>query len=425
VSEEGERIRGHSTRAPRHRRAERPLTVLFVGAFRESAQDGAVGGSLYASRTLIDSPITEHVRWILVDSTMRSVLPPPLPVRATRAARRIIRFAVAVARPSTDATLIFTGSHLGFLEKGLMALISKAVGKPVLLSPRSGLMIDAVARSRLQRRLVRAVLSRCDLVICQGRTWKDFYRDLTGLPEERLVTIPNWIKLSDYAGVRSASRPQGPTVFLYLGWVEPYKGIFDLIRAVDGRRAELQEARVVVCGKGSALPEAQRLTEALDLGGMISFKGWVLGDRKRAALAEADVLVLPSHREGMPNALLEAMASGLPVIATGVGSIPDVVINGGSGLLVPPADPVALGGALARLAANADERRRMGRAAQQRVARDHDVSVAWPRLLGALHQVVAESRGPREGRPTSVCPTEGRVGTPTWLTRTAPRRSPG
>ncbi len=144
----------------------------------------------------------------------------------------------------------------------------------------------------------------------------------------------------------------------------------------------------MICGKGSVLPEAQRLVTELALDGLISFEGWVLGEQKRAVLAESDVLVVPSHREGLPNALLEAMAAGMPVIAARVGAIPDVVEEGVSGLLIDSGDVDALARALARLAMDSDERARLGRAGQEKIARDHDIGVAWPRMLAAMRAVV-------------------------------------
>ena len=371
---------------------ERRLSVVFVGAFREAAKDGAVGGSLFAARGLVASPLAEHLHWVLVDSTIRSVPPPPVPVRAMLAAGRLARFVFVISSRRTDAVLLFAGNGLGFVEKGLMAVVSKAARKAVLLSPRSGLMPDEIERSRLRRWLVRKVLAKCDRIICQGATWQRFYQELTGLPPGRVVSIPNWIDLREYRTIRPAGSRLGPPVFLYLGWLEPYKGVFDLIHAVDRGREALAGARVIICGRGSSLSEATRLTAELGLEGTIAFRGWVLGKEKRAVLAESDVLVLPSRREGMPNALLEAMAAGLPVIATRIGAIADVVEDGTSGLLVEAGNIGDLAGALVRLTGHQEERARMGRAAQERIAVDHDIAVVWPRVLAAIRGAVEESR---------------------------------
>src|SRR5262249_2153283 len=103
-------------------------------------------------------------------------------------------------------------------------------------------------------------------------------------------------------------------------------------------------------------------------------------------------LVLPSYVEGMPNALLEGMAAGLPVIASRVGAIPDVVEDGVSGLLVEPRDVEALSRALARLADSPSDRWRMGKAAQDKIDRDHDAAVAVPRVVEALRAVSVRDR---------------------------------
>ncbi|HEY3821371.1 MAG TPA: glycosyltransferase family 4 protein [Polyangiaceae bacterium] len=373
--------------------ARRKLNVVFVGAFKQTAKDGAVGGSLYAARSLVTSGLAERVRWMLVDTTGRSVPPPSIPVRAFFAVRRSVRFALTVGRPSADVALIFSGSHLGFLEKGVMALFSRAMGKAVVFCPRAGTMRDAVEKSGLQRWYVRFVLSRCDVVVCQGETWRTFYKQLTNLPYERLVSIPNWISLPDYSTIGRGRGSRGPVVFLYMGWIERSKGVLDLIQAVHRRRSDLGDALVVIHGRGSALNEAQSLAKELGLENRIRFGGWVLGEQKRAALGESDVLVLPSYREGMPNALLEGMAAGMAVIATRVGGIPDVVDDGTSGLLVEPADVEALGEALVRLAQNQGERERMAMAARETIARHHDLEKAWPQMLTAIR--AAADRRPR------------------------------
>lgn len=351
-----------------------------------------MGGSQIAARSLVSSRLAQHVHWVLVDTTSRSVPPPSLPVRALFAVSRLGAFVPAVMRSSTDATLIFASANFSFVEKGVMAMISKVAGKPVLMSPRSGAMLESLARSRLLRWFTRAVLSRCDLVVCQGETWRKFYQDLTGLPDHRLMSIPNWVSLAEFSSIRPLQLRDGPPVFLYLGWIEEYKGTLDLIHAVHRSRAELGAARVVICGRGGAMAEAQRLTETFGLQEVISFRGWVLGDQKRAVLAESDVLVLPSHLEGMPNAILEAMATGLPVIATRVGAIPDIVAEGATGLLIDAGDVAALAAALVRLAKDPVERLRMGRAAREKIARDNDIEVAWPRILAALRAVVDDGR---------------------------------
>lgn len=145
----------------------------------------------------------------------------------------------------------------------------------------------------------------------------------------------------------------------------PLKGIVYLIRTMALLRAEFPDLRLEIAGSG---PERAALEEeigGLGLADRVRFLGWQ-ADLERV-LAGWDVFVQPSLKEGFPLAALEAMASGLPVVATSVGGLPELVENGRTGWLVPPADPGALADRLRKLLLNADERRAMGAAGRRRV----------------------------------------------------------
>lgn len=107
------------------------------------------------------------------------------------------------------------------------------------------------------------------------------------------------------------------------------------------------------------------------------------------ALQAFDLFVLPSHNEGMGRAVVEAMAAGLPVVATCVGGLPDVVVDGQTGLLVPPRDPGALAEALMRLLEDPDMRTRMGRAGQIR-AEEFSDQVMFERLEALYSQILTQ-----------------------------------
>jgi glycosyltransferase involved in cell wall biosynthesis len=151
-------------------------------------------------------------------------------------------------------------------------------------------------------------------------------------------------------------------------WSVPEKGHDDLLRALHLVAAHLPEMwQLLLPGRdveGSAA-KLQNLTEELGLAQHVR----LLGPRMDVPpiLSAADIYVCPSRREGLPNNLLEAMCVGLPVVATNIGGIPELVENGQSGLLVPPADPPRLGEALRLLALDSDRRASLGSAAAARV----------------------------------------------------------
>ncbi len=371
-----------------------PMKYVFVGAFKATNDDGSSGGQVVACRTLVDSPISKHVQWSKVDTTMISVPPPSGPKRAVLAAQRFMRFGAAL--PGSDGALIFTSARMSFVEKGLMALVSRTLGKRVVLCPRSGLILDDVEGSTFMRWYVPFVLKHVDIVVCQGESWQRRFRELAGVAPESLVVVPNWMDFTSYEEVASA-RPQrdGPATFLYLGWLESYKGIFNLLEAVASQRAALVGARFVVCGQGRDEAGARARAKDLGMDDLVEFRGWVSGPNKIRALEEADALVLPSHREGMPNVLLEAMAAGLPVVATDVGGIPDVIGSDGRfGLLVAPRAPDELAEALIQMSRDPKARHRMGRAGREHVIQNHDIRNLWRRILTTLE----DERGAAEAR---------------------------
>lgn len=359
--------------------------VVFVGAFREGTNNGVVGGQIYACRSLLSSGISGRVRFVLIDSTMISVPPPGILVRGIHAARRVLLFAWQLVRHRRAAALIFSGDGVGFLEKGTMALIGRALRRNVVFCPRSGMIVDDLERSAGYRWYMRRVIDAATSVVCQGTRWRAAFITLSPGAADRMHVVPNWIDTTPYDDIAARRRPPaGSVTFLYMGWLEPFKGITDLIDAVGRFRDDLAGARFVICGGGSLSGAMLRAVDAAGLSEKFDFRGWVVGADKLAALAEADVLVLPSRREGMPNALLEAMASGLPVVATRVGAIEDTVADGAHGYLVDPENIYALGAALVRARHDVQALTAMGAEARQRVIAYHDVRSAWPALLSLL-----------------------------------------
>jgi glycosyltransferase involved in cell wall biosynthesis len=361
-------------------------TVIFVGSFKGAIESGGVGGQMYACRSLIDSPISDHVQWRQIDSTMRSLPPPGLFSRAMRAAGRTVRLLLELLRRPRARVLVFAGDGPSFAEKGLMVLIARLLGHHVVFSPRSGMVIDDFARSRFFRWFMPLVVCKTSVLLCQSARWARWYGERARIESHRIEIVPNWVRLQDYAGLAAARGPvvRDRVVFLYMGWLEEFKGIRDLVAAVGAARSELGDAEFEVCGDGSLSACVRQEVAELGLTDRFVFHGWVTGEAKREALARADVLVMPSHREGLPNAALEAMASGLPVLATRVGGLPDLVEHGRTGWLVEPSDPRGLGRALAECVSRRQSLRAIGVEALEFVRNNHDLGVAWPRVMRAL-----------------------------------------
>ena len=180
----------------------------------------------------------------------------------------------------------------------------------------------------------------------------------------------------------------GPVRLVSVGRPSPPKDVVTLVRALA--LVPSGSVRVRLVGDGRERPALEAEAARLGVDGALEF----LGERRDvpALLADADVFVLSSRSEGMPVSVLEAMAAGLPVVASAVGGVPEVVVSGETGVLVPPGDPPALAEALARLAADPDLRLRFGRAGRTR-AEEHFGLPAFRRAHLELYQRELRARG--------------------------------
>jgi glycosyltransferase involved in cell wall biosynthesis len=151
-------------------------------------------------------------------------------------------------------------------------------------------------------------------------------------------------------------RPHGPWVIAWAGRMAPEKGLDDLLDALRLLIDEGRDVRLLLVGDGPVRPQLERQGEAF--GERLRIEDWV-SDRTRylALLRGADIFVHPSHAEGVPKVLLDAMTAGLPIVASAVGRVPELLGGGLRGRLVPPSDPGRLAGAVGSLLDDAAQQR--------------------------------------------------------------------
>jgi colanic acid/amylovoran biosynthesis glycosyltransferase len=185
--------------------------------------------------------------------------------------------------------------------------------------------------------------------------------------------------------------------------LESTKGQVDLLRAFARARGQLPDLTLDLIGDGADRARLEHLRDQLGLGDELRFHGALRTDQVRAALDEADAFVLPSLRhpsgrmDGIPVALMEAMASGLPVIATQLSGIPELVIHEETGLLVPPESPDELAVAICRLVREPELSTRLAHAARDRVRLHFDLLTEGDRLAGLFATAISEQQRSQEG----------------------------
>lgn len=243
-----------------------------------------------------------------------------------------------------------------------------------------------LAERRGVRRAVRWALGRTDVVTGCSPELVDRVCAL-GFPRERAHVIPYGVDVETFrpreeAGDSGAAAsdewrrrlgvPEEAPLVLTVGRMASKKGFDVLLEALPGLLARAPEAHWVLAGAGDRLEEWRRAARGMEGGERVQFPGAVLRDALPDLYRAADLFVLPAvhdakgNVDGLPNVILEAMASGLPVVASGISGIPLAVVDGDTGSLIPERDAAALAAALAALLADPERRRALGRAGRRR-----------------------------------------------------------
>ena len=249
---------------------------------------------------------------------------------------------------------------------------------------------DVPAVYPLSRAVLPHLLERSDAVVAVSDEMAERVRAASGGRAEALV-IPNGVDTAFWSPGppgRPAGRPPGapgggPTV-VSVGWLKPVKGHDVLVEAFARVRAAVPGARLVLVGRGPGRPDLEGRARALGIGEAVEFAGVLDREGVRERLRAADVFALPSRSEGLPLALLEAMAAGVPAVATAVGGIPQAVGDPPAALLVPPEDPAALADALVALLRDPARRRAMS---ADGVARARDFGI--DRMVDGYERVLS------------------------------------
>ncbi|MGO8705402.1 MAG: glycosyltransferase family 4 protein [Candidatus Brocadiia bacterium] len=210
---------------------------------------------------------------------------------------------------------------------------------------------------------------------------------LAVLPEARIEVIPNGVDTERFKPPVERSGPADRAELLFVGRLQEFKGVQDAIAALPAlERAFGRPARLTVIGDGPSRPALEAQAMALRAAGLnseVRFLGWLDPAALPAAYQSASLLLLPSYVEGHSNVILEALASGLPCVASDVPGIRETITDGREGILVPPRTPEALTRAAARVLADAEIWRTMSRNARARAE-----EFSWDKIAAEYEAVL-------------------------------------
>jgi glycosyltransferase involved in cell wall biosynthesis len=251
----------------------------------------------------------------------------------------------------------------------------------------------AAARERAKEALAVWVANGCGRVVVVSGAQLDAFRRRYPRSSRRWIVIPNGIELDEFLSARRSPRPEvirmlvgGAPAAALVARVRPGKGHELALGAWPRVLERVPEARLIFVGDGSLRSRLEQQADQLGIGSSVTFT-WTRRDVP-SLMGGVDLVVLPSETEALPTTLMEAAAAGTAAVATSVGGVAEVLVDGETGLLVPPGDQDAFADAVSSLLLDDDRRATMGTHARQRAIAQFDVHV-WAARLAALYRDVA------------------------------------
>ena len=278
-------------------------------------------------------------------------------------------------------------AHMAHVPASIAMLLAQQLGVPFSFT---GHAVDIFS----QRTLLRTKLKRAAFCACISEWHHRFYQELLSesgqgeLEPHRLPVVRCGVDVAEFSP--PASRPPGPLRIVTVGRLIEKKGFDLLLHALAKQPADVPEYTCTIMGGGEEAAALESLRDALKLRDKVTFTGAVPNHEVRERLQAADLFVLPCRiaksgdRDGIPVVLMEAMASGVPVIAGDIPSIRELVRHDQSGLLVAPESGTELGNAITRMLRGDDARDRLARGGRERVVEEFDLSLNVGRIAASI-----------------------------------------
>jgi glycosyltransferase involved in cell wall biosynthesis len=367
------------------------MKVVHVAPFSQ------VGGIAYVSNLISDhAPYCSGADWVEVDSTVPDKNRENWGRRSLHMLRICFEIQKAVRAAERPVVLhAHTSSYAAFFEKMIFLLTGKAFGARTILHVHGGAFDEFYTRMPESVQVViRLLLQVPDGLLTLSEEWARFFRRIA--PDAEIRVLENGVVLPSLNGASHTQPQRSNSVrandsfdILFLGRIEPEKGCQEIIEAAKKLEESIPgKIKFHLYGEAASPATMKSFKEEASDGAdkSVRFHGLVTGEEKHRALQEADLFVLPSWAEGMPISVLEAMAYGLPVIATRVGALPELVDTEG-GILIESKNSQQLVQAISTLYNRRDLARKMGRVNQAKVKDRYSAENYVQGLCSIYHDV--------------------------------------
>jgi glycosyltransferase involved in cell wall biosynthesis len=293
----------------------------------------------------------------------------------------LMQFPIVLIVQNPKLIHIHTTDYLPFWESSIYVFIAKMFFKKTILHIHATTFDKFYKDSNVVLSfLIRKTLHMADKIIVLSPRWKNFFTKL--IPERKLVIIPNGVSVSVFNNQlkRKAFSSDDIQVLFIGGKESKRKGVYDILKAIPiVVKKHTKNILFLFVGR-TDVNKLRNFCEKKGISNHVKILGYIENDSMMEIMATADIYVLPSYAEGLPIAMLEAMAAGLPVVSTPVGSIPEVIEEGVNGFLVKPGDHNALAARIIELTRNERLRKRMGINNMEKIRKEYSMKKVMERL---------------------------------------------
>lgn len=288
-------------------------------------------------------------------------------------------FRFLVKLPRYDIVHVNMASDSSYYRKSVFVRTAKRYRKKIVIHQHGGNFPEFYEKelNDAGRRHVRKVLSMGDAFLVLGTAWKEFFGTIIG--EDKITVLPDAIQIPV-----AADKQYGEHKILFLGRLCKAKGIGELLAVMPGLRAKYPDVRLYL---GGIWEDEELRARAHSMQECVTDLGWVSGSVKQKYLQECDIFVMPSYFEGQSVSILEAMAYGCGIVASKTGGIPDMIIEGQTGILAIPQDVKTLEEGLLRLLSEPELCRRLGRNARRKAESEFSMEDNIKKLLSVYEAV--------------------------------------
>ncbi|RIJ42062.1 glycosyltransferase family 4 protein [Pontibacter oryzae] len=317
-----------------------------------------------------------------------------------------------LTEPKTDIVHIHVASDVSIFRKSLFVYLALFMNKLIVMHVHGGdFDIYYHKCSPMVQYFIRSTFSRCHKILVLSEYWNKFFRQ--HISSHNVEVLPNGVYPDEFKTVDNTAGTY--TDFLFLGKLCQTKGVYDLLAAIDKviNQYKYTHVRFYLAGTG----ETSKVKEYIQLKGLeehVQLLGWLDNRQRMAWLQRVGTVVLPSYIEGLPMALIEAMAAGKVVIGSEVGGIPDLVTEG-SGFLMKPGDVDALSRHIMFVAIHPEKMEAIAKNNRNIIAAKYNLVKINQRLFKIYRELVLRKRGLITYRPQTMRPVSKKNEHREWL----------